>query len=162
MFPQRSFRALSLVGLMALALTVASAAAAQAKPAGSAEKAVKALTADDIRSVLGAARDDVSGVSDFSQGDDGGIIIAYRYYDADQENFEMDFATEIAPRIQTLYRHFKGLDRVRFQVVVPEPSGVPMWRPFADFVLDRKTVEDLHWTGFVARYILGQVLKNKK
>ncbi len=147
--------ALSVAGLLTLG---AAAPAAQ----GQSEKAVKAVTLGDIQSVLGTARDDVSGVSDFSQGDRGEVIVAYRYYDADQANYEIDFANEIAPRIQTLYRIVKGLDRVRFQIVVPEPSGVPMWKPFAEFQIDRKTVEELRWTGFVARYILEQVLQNKK
>lgn len=151
-----------IVGTLALAGLLTTAAVAAPPALGQAGTAAKAVTLGDIQSVLGVARDDMSGVSDFSQGDRGEVIIAYRYYDADQANYEIDFANEIAPRIQTLYRIVKGLDRVRFQIVVPEPSGVPMWKPFAEFHIDRKTVEELHWTGFVARYILEQVLQNKK
>jgi hypothetical protein len=153
---------LALGGFLALGLAAAPAARDQARPQGQAEKAVKAVSIDDVRSVLGAARDDLSGVADFSQGDNGEVVIAYRYYDADQANFEIDFANEIAPRIQSLYKAIKGLDRLRFQVVVPGSSGAPMWAPFADFQMDRKTIEELHWTGFVARYILEQVLQDRK
>lgn len=157
----RSCRAWALGGLWLFVLGLAAGGAGQAKPEGRADKVVKAVTLEDVQSVLGMARNSISGVSDFSQGDRGEVIIAYRYYDADQANFEIDFANEIAPHIQTLYKLFKDLDRIRFQVVVPGP-GVPLWKPFAEIQIDRKTVEDLRWTGFVARYILEQVLKNRK
>lgn len=162
MKPTKCGLALAAGGLWLLSLALPSVASAQARPSDPAGKPAKAVTLEDVRSVLGTARDDISGVSDFSQDGRGEVVIAYRYDDADQENFEIDFANEIAPRVQALYKHFKALDRVRFQVVVPDPSGVPMGKPFADFLIDRKTIEELHWTGFVSRYILEQVLKDRK
>lgn len=155
---------MSLGFLMAALLVAAPAAAAQAKPTTEPGKAkvIQAVTLDDVRSVLGTPRDDASGVSDFSEGEGGEIIVAYRYYDVDQDNYETDFASEIAPRIQSLYKKFKSLDRLRFEIITNNPSAPSLWKPFSVFSMDRKTLEKLHWTWFVARDILDQVLKNEK
>jgi hypothetical protein len=125
-------------------------------------KVIDELTLPEMRTMLGMPRDDSSGISDFSQGDNGEIIIAYQYYDVDQDNYETDFASEIAPRIQAMYKKFKNLDRVRFEIFTNNPDATPLWKPFSQFTMDRKTLEKLHWTWFVARDILDQVLKNEK
>jgi len=161
---QRLVFLLRLLGLgLVLAMVVAPTVADQTKPAATAtEKAVQELTIDDMRSVLGTPRDDVSGVSDFSLGDKGEVIIAYRYYDVDEDNYETDFASEMAPRIQSLYKKFRSLDRVRFEIMTNRPADNPPWKPFSQFALDRKTLEKLHWTWFVSRDILDQILRNEK
>lgn len=123
--------------------------------------AVEPVTLDQIRAVLGTAMDDVSGVLDVTNGD-GETIIAYRYYDVDQENYETDFASELAQKIQLLYRRFKTLDRIRLQVTANVSSEPGQWKPFAEFAVDRKTVTEIHWTGFMARYLLDLVIKNRK
>ncbi len=147
-----------------LCLAVAPIVAAQAPQMtpSAKTKVIDELTLPDMRTVLGAPRDDASGISDFSRADGGEIIVAYHYYDVDQDNYETDFASEIAPRIQALYKKFKTLDRVRFEIVTNNPNATPEWKPFSQFTMDRKTLEKLHWTWFVARDILDQVLKNEK
>src|SRR5512140_1370519 len=142
------------------ALATADQAQPTTKPAKT--KIMEELTLPDMRAVLGTPTDDSSGVSDFSQGDSGEIIVAYHYYDVDLDNDETDFASEIAPRIQSLYKKFKNLDRVRFEIVTNNPAAPPLWKPFSQFTMDRKTLEKLHWTWFVSRDILDQVLRNKK
>jgi hypothetical protein len=136
---------------------------AQAKPQAppSKEKVVNEVTFREVEDVFGEARDDHSGISDFSQGDNGGVIIAYRYYDVDQAHYENDFAMDITPKIQLMYKKFKNFDRVRFEVVTNNPSAPPLWIPFSTFEINRKEVEQLHYTWFVARYILDKVLENK-
>ncbi len=124
-------------------------------------KVVDELTLPDLRAILGTPKDDASGVSDFSRGDNGEIIIAYHYYDVDQDNYETDFASEISPRIQAMYKKFKNLDRVRFEIVTNDPATA-QWKAFSQFTMDRKTLEKLHWTWFVARDILDQVLRHEK
>jgi hypothetical protein len=144
-----------------LGLALVSALAAQGQqPAKT--KVMDEITLPNLRSVLGTPMDDASGISDFSRGDNGEIIIAFHYYDVDQDNYETDFASEIAPRLQTLYGKFKNLDRVRFEIVTNSPDAMPQWKPFSMFTMDRKTLEKLHWTWFVARDVLDQVLKNEK
>jgi hypothetical protein len=155
------YRVLVAVAILGL---VAVSAAAQAKPAQPPvkEKVVNEVTLSEVQSVLGMARDDHSGVSDFSQGDTGQVIIAYHYYDVDESNYENDFAMDITPKIQQMFKRFKNFDKVRFEVVTNNPAAPPLWIPFAGFDIDRKTIEQLHYTYFVAKYVLDQVLKNKK
>jgi hypothetical protein len=144
-----------------LGLTMGSAAAVQAKqPAKT--KTIMEISLQDVQAVLGTPMDDASGVSDFSLGDNNEVVIAYRYYDVDLDNYETDFASEIAPKIQTMYKKFKNLDRIRFEIVTNDPTGYPQWKPFSQFSMDRKTLEKLHWTWFVSRDILDQVLKHEK
>ena len=150
--------------VVAAVVLVAGPAAAQATkaPGASPKKVVEGLTLEDIRSVLGTPGDDTSGVSDFSLAEGGGIVIAYRYFDVDEDNYETDFASEMAPKIQRLYKRFKNLDRIRFEIVANNPGGTPFWKPFSQFFMDRKTMEKLHWTWFVTRDIVDQIVKNKK
>jgi hypothetical protein len=147
-----------------LGLAVGTAAAVQANQTTqpTKTKTMGALSLADVRIVLGTPMDEASGVSDFTLGDSGEVVIAYRYYDVDLDNYETDFASEIAPRIQALYKKFKNLDLVRFEIVTNDPTGYPQWKPFSRFSMDRKTLDKLHWTWFVARDILDQVLKNEK
>ena len=60
-----------------------------------------------------------------------------------------------------MYKKFKNLDRVRFEIVTNDPATA-QWKPFSQFTMDRKTLEKLHWTWFVARDILDQVLRHEK
>jgi hypothetical protein len=148
-----------LLALLAAAVTTSCQSKKAAEPTK--VEAVEPITLDDVKSVLGAANDYASGVVDFSQGIDE-VIIAYRYYDADLQNYETDFASEMASRVQALYKKFRALDRIHFQVTANSPTTPNLWRPFTEFVLDRKTVEEIHWTGFLARYLLDLAIKNRK
>ncbi|GEM_PF-1477657 len=152
-----------LIAVAVVGLTMVSAAA-QTKPVQPPvkENVVNEVTLSEVQSTLGTARDDRSGVSDFSPGDDGRVIIAYHYYDVDESNYENDFTMDITPKIQQMYKKFKNFDKVRFEVVTNNPAAPPLWIPFAAFDIDRKTIEQLHYTYFVAKYILDQTLKNKK
>jgi hypothetical protein len=69
---------------------------------------------------------------------------------------------DITPKIQMMYKKFKNFNRVRFEVITNNPSAPPFWVPFSTFEINRKEVEELHYTWFVARYILDKVLENKK
>jgi hypothetical protein len=150
--------------VVAAALMAVGPAAGQAQkaPAANPKKVVEGLTLEDVRSVLGTPGDDTSGVSDFSRAEGGEIVIAFRYYDVDVDNYETDFASEIAPKLQMLYKRFKNLDRVRFEIITNNPEAPPLWIPFSQFEMDRKTLEKLHWTWFVARDVVDQVIRNKK
>lgn len=164
MTSRRNSAALILGMALILCAAVGPALAGQASKPGQTVKprVIDELTLPEMRVVLGTPRDDSSGISDFSQGDDGGIIIAYHYYDVDRDNYETDFASEIAPKLQALYQKYKNLDRVTFEIVTNNRDAPPLWKPFSEFTMDRKTLEKLHWTWFVARDVLDQVLRNEK
>ncbi len=147
------------LAVLAAGLTVA----CQGKKGGTSAGPTAAgeVTLDAVKPVLGTANDFASGVIDVTQGS-GEVIIAYRYYDADLGNYEADFASEMAPRIQALYKKFKTLDRIHFQVTANSATAPELWQPFAEFMVDRKTVEEIHWTGFLVKYLEDLVIKNKK
>jgi len=160
----RTERLIRTAGIVVLA--VLAGAGGQACRGGKAPTAQGAppagdITLEGVKTVLGAANDYASGVLDATQGN-GELIVAYRYYDVDLQNYESDFANEIAPRVQALFKRFPTLDRVRFLVTSNNPVTPGLWEPFTEFVLDRKTVEEIHWTGFLARDILDLVIKHKK
>jgi hypothetical protein len=153
-----------LIGWAVLAVLLAAlSVACQGKKGGAspAALAVDEVTLGTVESVLGTANDFASGVIDVTQGN-GELIIAYRYYDADLGNYEADFASEMAPRIQALYKKFKSLDRVHFEVTANGATTPELWQPFAEFVVDRKTIEEIHWTGFLVKYLQDLVIKTKK
>ncbi|MEN6311488.1 MAG: hypothetical protein ABFD80_08125 [Acidobacteriota bacterium] len=161
---QSRMRGLAVLTAALLALLIFSfPAAAQGRqtPPPKNVPSVEPVTLDQVRTVLGTAKDDISGALDVTTGD-GETIIAYRYYDVDQENYETDFASELAPKIQLLYKRFKTLDRIRLQVTANVPSEPGLWKPFTEFTIDRKTVTEIHWTGFMARYLLDLVIKNRQ
>ncbi len=147
------------LAVLATALTVA----CQGKKSGSSPSAagVDEVTVDTVKPILGTANEYASGVLDVTEGN-GEVIIAYRYYDADLRNYEADFAMEMASKLQALYKRFKTLDRIHFQVTANTATAPELWQPFAEFVVDRKTIEEIHWTGFLAKYLEDLVIKNKK
>lgn len=150
---------LSCLLLVALAGLVVGqgAGAGRARPSQAAEM----ITLEGVKAVLGTANDYASGAIDLSKGNEG-ITIAYRYYDADTENYETDFASEIAPKIQALYKKYSSLDTIHFRVTTNSASPPPLWKPFVNFTVDRKTVDGIRWTGFLTRYLLELILRSEK
>jgi hypothetical protein len=124
-------------------------------------QAAEMITLEGVKAVIGTANDYASGAIDLSKGSDG-ITVAYRYYDADNENYETDFVLEIAPKIQALYKRYPSLDSIHFRVTTNSVSPPPLWKPFVEFTVDRKTVEGIHWTGFLTRYLLELILRSEK
>jgi hypothetical protein len=119
------------------------------------------LSLESVKSVLGAAGDFASGAVDMTR-DGAAVIVAYRFFDPDRENYETDFATELAPRIQSLYQKFPELNQLRMDVIANDPEQVGVWKPFVRLELDRKTIDEIRWTGFLARYILDKTIAARR
>jgi hypothetical protein len=145
--------------LLVFLLTALPAAcrAKKAEPAPGGER----ITLDEVKAVLGIANDYASGAVDVTDGD-GEVIVSYRYYDVDLQNYESDFSLEVVSKIQAFFRKFKTADRLHLQVMANDASTPGLWKPFAEFTLDRKTVEKIQWTGLLAKYIEVEVQKTKK
>jgi hypothetical protein len=106
--------------------------------------------------VLGTAVDDQSGLMDLSQ-DEQGFTLAYRYYDTDLQNIDVDMAADLAPKIEKLYQDFKSLDHVVFQISVnSETPGE--WKPYVSFAMNRKTADEIDWSGLLSERFLQSVL----
>jgi len=161
-FHGRMRRQMVLRGIVCLlTAALAGGAAGRETNARGGRSADEPVSLESIKSVLGMAGDYASGVVDLTR-DESEIVIAYRFYDPDGENYETDFATELAPRIQALYKKFPGLNRIRLQVIANDDHNPGLWKPFVQLSFDRKTIEEIRWTGFLARYLLDETLKSRK
>ncbi len=145
--------ALLSVTMLALLAACQKKAVEEAKPAAPEE----ALSLASLQPILGEAKDDMPGVLEVGEGQ-GDVAISYRYYDADAQNIDNDMVTELAPKIQALYKHFKTLDKVAFQITV-NGATPGEWKPYSRFVLTRKIVEETQWSGLMAEDFLKSVLE---
>ena len=121
---------------------------------------VEVVSLETLKPILGEAKDDAAGVLDVTLGE-GEVIINYRYYDADKQNIDNDLVTELAPKIQALYKDFKTIDKVVFQVYVNSET-LGEWKPYSSFALTRKIVHEIEWSGILAEDFIRLVQKHKR
>jgi hypothetical protein len=161
MMQKGKFSWLGIIGCAFIVFLLAALpAACRAKKAGPAPGA-EPMTLDEVKAVFGVANDFASGAVDLTKGETE-VIVAYRYYDVDLQNYEADFSMEVAPKVQAFFRKFKTVENLHFQVMANDAATPGLWKPFSEFTLDRKTVEKIQWTGLLAKYIEEQVLKTRK
>ncbi len=120
------------------------------------------ITLGTLRSVLGVARDDNSGVVDFSAGlDKGEYVFNYRYYDSDLQNIDQDMVTEISPKIQALFKKFPMINRAVFRIQV-NTANPGEWTPYVSFAITKAIVEKTQWSGLLTEDFLQNVLELKR
>jgi len=118
------------------------------------------VSLETLKPVLGEAKDDMSGVQDVTQSE-GEVVLNYRYFDADLQNIDNDMVTELAPKIQALYKNFKTLDRVVFRISIN--SATPgEWKLYSGFALTRKIVGEIQWSGILAEDFLRAALEHQR
>ncbi len=113
-----------------------------------------------VEAVLGQARDDASGVIDFTQGDNEAMV-SYRYYDEDLQNVDNDLVNELTPKIEQLYAKYPHLDRVLFQVSINSTTPGE-FRPYLNFVMTKKILKETEWSGILAEDFLKNVIEVKR
>ena len=153
-----------LIGTAGLILVVFGALAACKGKEGEALKPVEeqaVYTLDVLKPVLGEAREDNSGVLDVTGGANE-LIISYRYFDADKLNYDDDMAKELGPKIEALYAKFNKLDRAVFQVTANDPLVPGKWKPYVNFALTRKSVEELDWSSILTVDFFKNVIELKR
>ena len=157
-------RPVKCIGIAVLALMIVGSLAAckgkksdELKPVAEQEM----FTVDALKPVLGEAREDVSGVLDVA-GDANERIISYRYYDNDMQNYDDDMVRELGPKIEALYGKFKTLDRVAFQLTTNNPQVPGEWKPYVNFALNRKMVDELEWSGILTGDFFKNVIELKR
>jgi len=140
------------VSSLILALVALSFLATACKGKEAEESQAKAVIEDinleTLKPILGEAREDNSGLIDVT-GDSQETIIAYRYYDADRQNYDDGLVQDLAPKIEKLYQTFKTLDRVIFQVSVNDPQVTGQWKPYVSFTVNRELVKKIEWTNIL-------------
>ncbi len=157
-------RPVKLIGIAVLALILVGALAACKGKKSEELKPVEeqdVYTLDVLKPVLGEAREDNSGVLDVT-GDATELIISYRYYDVDQQNYDDDMVKELGPKIEALYAKFKKLDRVIFQLTTNNPLVPGEWKPYVNFAVNRKMVDELEWSGMLTADFFKNVIELKR
>jgi hypothetical protein len=152
------------IGIAVLALVIAGSLAACKGKKSEALKPVEeqeVYTLDVLKPILGEAREDNSGVLDVT-GDANELIVSYRYYDGDAQNYDDDMVRELVPKIEAMYKTFKALDRVVFQLTTNNPLVPGEWKPYVNFALNRKTVDELEWSGILTADFFKGVIELKR
>lgn len=118
------------------------------------------VSLETLKPVLGEAKDDVSGILDVTQ-NEGEVVLNYRYYDDDLQNIDNDMVTELAPKIQALYKDFRSLDRVVFRISI-NGATPGEWKLYSSFALTRKIVGEIQWSGILAEDFLRAALEHQR
>ena len=152
------------LGIAILALMLVGALAACKGKKGEELKPVmeqEVFTLDVLEPVLGEAREDNSGILDVT-GDANELIISYRYFNVDQLNIEDNMVKDLGPKIEALYARFKALDRVAFQVTTNDPLTPGEWKPYVNFAVNRKMVDELEWSGILTADFFKNVIELRR
>jgi hypothetical protein len=140
-----------LARLGAVALIILAAVSISAcKGKTEAPAAGETLSLEDVTKVMGKAEGQNSGVHEMSKTADG-YEINYHLYLADQNDFDQVIGTDLAPKIEKLYKTYGALDNVTFSVETPDPANTSEWRPYCSFDMTRKIYRQLNWTNLLAR-----------
>jgi len=151
-----------LIGLLILLAGLSGACKAKKsetseEPSGTAEM----IGLDQLKPVLGEAREDNSGVVDVS-GDSNNLIISYRYFDSDLKDYDDGLVKDLAPKIEALYKQFKNLKRVEFQVAVNDPQVPGKWKAYVDFAVHKKLIEKMEWSNILTDDFFRNVIDLKR
>lgn len=145
---ERAFPPAKLIGISLLALLVVGflggckgKTSEEVRPVDQQE----VFTISVLKPFLGEARADASGVLDVT-GDANELVLYYRYFDVDLKNYDDDMVRELGPKIDVMFKKFKSLDRVVFQVTTNDPQVPGAWKPYVNFALNRKSVERVEWS----------------
>jgi len=149
------------VGLAVLAGLVLWGSGACRSEKSAQPKTEDALSLAALTPVLGEARDTSSGLADFTQSDEE-IILSYHLYLTDRTNADQEIARDLAPKIRKLYGHFRTVDRVSFEVSLPDPSSAVDWNPYVSFVMTRKLVKETGWSDLLDTDLLSVALDVKR
>jgi hypothetical protein len=149
------------LGLVILAGLVLGGAVACRSEKPAAPKTEDMLSMAVLTPVFGEAKDVKPGLADFTQSDTE-IILSYHLYLTDRTNADGEIARDLAPKIRKLYGHFGNVDRVSFEVSLPDLSSPDDWRPYVSFALTRKIVKESGWSDLLDTDLLSIALDVKR
>ena len=132
-------------GFLALA-----ALAAVLTPACKAKAPAEDINLDSVIAVMGKASGSSSGISELAKEGDS-YVINYHLMIADMKDFDVVIGKDLAPKIESLYKTFKTIDKVTFTVETGDPSNPASVNPYCDFDMTRKIYNQLNWTNLLAR-----------
>jgi len=132
-------------GLLAVA-ALAAAMTTACKSGAPAEE----INLESVTAVMGKASGSSSGVSELAKEGDT-YVINYHLMIADMKDFDVVIGTDLAPKIEALYKTFKSIDKATFTVETGDPSNPANVNPYCDFDMTRKIYQQLNWTNLLAR-----------
>jgi hypothetical protein len=143
---------LSLLMMVSIAFVLAAcksnepAGTATAEKAGTPGETINLATVSDI---LGKGHDEYSGVFDLAKGDTEYWIV-YHFYTPEAKDIDDDIGVDLAPKIQSLYKKFKTIDRIQFTIHAFHAGSSLEWKPYCSFILTRKIINETNWTNLLA------------
>jgi hypothetical protein len=149
------------LGLAVLAALVLWGSAACRSEKQAPPKTEDMLSEAALAPIFGQAKDMNPGLADFTQSDKE-IILSYHLYLTDRTNADKEIGRDLAPKIRKLYGHFANVDRVSFEVSLPDLSSPDDWKPYVAFVLTRKLVKETGWSDLLDMDLLSIALDVKR
>jgi hypothetical protein len=146
--PQRK-KLLKAFGFITLALLAAIALSA-CKEKAEAPARSEVVSLATVSAVMGRASGANSGVSELTETNEG-FTINYHLYLPEQKDFDALIGTDLAPKIQELYKTFKTIDKVTFTVETGVTANPPSLQPYCSFEMTRKIYNQTNWTNLLAR-----------
>ncbi|MEW5900138.1 MAG: hypothetical protein AB1715_01605 [Acidobacteriota bacterium] len=108
------------------------------------------ITLQTFATVLGKAEPQASGIDELRK-EEQGLVVHYHLYLPEAQDFDELIGQDLAPKINQLYRAFKTIDKVTFEVETPDLAETGEYRPYCGFDMTRKIYNQLNWTNLLAR-----------
>jgi hypothetical protein len=137
---------LSLLILAFMAVIFMSACKGKEGPPAQAEE----ITLQSFAAILGNAEAGTSGIAALEKTDQG-LVVNYHLYLPEAQDFDELIGTDLAPKVEQLYKTFKTIDEVTFDVRTPDVAEVGEWRQYCTFDMTRRIYNQLNWTNLLAR-----------
>jgi hypothetical protein len=108
------------------------------------------ITLQTFAEVLGKAEAQTSGIAELEKtGED--LVVKYYLYLPEPQDFDELIGKDLAPKIEQLYKTFKTLNKVKFDVETPDLAETGKWRPYCSFYMTRRIYNQLNWTNLLSR-----------
>jgi hypothetical protein len=107
------------------------------------------ITLQTVAAVLGTAEGQTSGIAELKKSDQG-FVVSYHLYLPEAQDFDELVGKDLAPKIEKLYKTFKTIDNVTFDVETPDLAENGEWRQYCSFDMTRKIYNQLNWTNLLA------------
>ncbi len=107
------------------------------------------ISLQTFAAILGNAEPQTSGIAELEKTDQG-LVVSYHLYLPEAQDFDELIGKDLAPKIEQLYKTFKTIDNVTFDVETPDVSGSGAWRSYCSFDMTRKVYNQLNWTNLLA------------
>ncbi len=107
------------------------------------------ITLETFAAVLGQAEAQTSGITELQKTDQG-LVVTYHLYLSQPQDFDALIGSDLAPKVEQLYKTFTSIDKVKFAVETPDLAETGRWQPYCSFQMTRKIYNQLNWSNLLA------------